>query len=314
MPMHLVAMSHSPLLDKVDVPELVRAELEVVFESLRKVVSAFAPDVVVLFTPDHYNGFFYDIMPPFCIGTAAEAIGDFESAAGSLNVPDDLAEELARFVLSRDVDVALSRAMHVDHGAVQPLEILFGGIESIPVIPVFVNGVAEPFAPMTRVGTLGRAIGEFFADRPERVLVLASGGLSHDPPVPQWATAPSPLRKAILDGRNRTPAARAEREARVFATARDFAQGTATIQDLNPSWDREFMSLCRSGRLEELESYSSEQMTSDAGHSSHEVRTWVAAFAAQASISPYEIGIEFYKPIREYIAGFGVMTATSSSR
>ena len=34
--------------------------------------SMFTPDLVVVFGPDHFNGFFYELMPAFCIGTAAE--------------------------------------------------------------------------------------------------------------------------------------------------------------------------------------------------------------------------------------------------
>ncbi|WP_323179239.1 hypothetical protein [Streptomyces sp. NBC_00059] len=76
--------------------------------------------------------------------------------------------------------------MEVDHGAIQPLEILLSGIETVPAIPVFVNGVAKPFVRMRRVRQLGEAIGGYLASlENERILVIGSGGLSHDPPVPQ---------------------------------------------------------------------------------------------------------------------------------
>jgi 2,3-dihydroxyphenylpropionate 1,2-dioxygenase len=51
------------------------------------------------------------------------------------------------------------------------------------------------------------------------------------------------------------------------------------------------------------------QMAADAGNSAHEVRTWVAAFSALGAAGPYSVEYEYYRPIREYIAGFGVMTA-----
>lgn len=37
---------------------------------------------------------------------------------------------------------------------------------------------------------------------------------------------------------------------------------------------------------------------------------WLAAFSALAAAGPYEVDYSFYRPIREYIAGFGVMTAS----
>ncbi len=58
-------------------------EVNGVIASARERIAAFSPELVVLFAPDHYNGFFYDVMPPFCLGVGATAIGDFGSAAES---------------------------------------------------------------------------------------------------------------------------------------------------------------------------------------------------------------------------------------
>ncbi|WP_052059952.1 3-carboxyethylcatechol 2,3-dioxygenase [Rhodococcoides fascians] len=309
MPTSLVAMSHTPLLGKVTVERDVESQLDTVFGLLRDFVADFEPDVTILFTPDHYNGFFYDIMPPFCVGTAAESIGDFGSPSGPLNVPESFAMDLTNHVLADGVDLTMSKAMKVDHGAVQPLELLFGSIDKHPVIPVFINGVAEPFTPMRRVKTLGESIGQFIQGRRERVLLVASGGLSHDPPVPRWHTATPTARAGLLNGRQPTPKARATREKNVMATAQAFAEGTATIQDLNPTWDRAFMDHCRTGDLSALAEYDWEQMTRDAGHSSHETRTWLAAFAALSTFGNYDTDVQYYRPIREYIAGFGAIAA-----
>ena len=170
--------------------------------------------------------------------------------------------------------------MGLDHGAVQPLEILYGAIDAVPVIPIFVNGVAAPFAPVRRVRTLGQAVGAWAAGRDERILFLGSGGLSHDPPVPQWATAPEPVRAALLDGRDPTPQARAAREQRVIDAAAEFAAGTSAIRALTPDWDRAFMRACREHDLTAFDAYSVPAMIRDAGNSAHEVRTWVAAYDA----------------------------------
>ncbi len=83
-------------------------------------------------------------MPPFCIGSAASGVGDYGTHAGPLQVPGEIANEMAAAVWEAGVDVALSAAMDVDHGTVQPLEVLFGDAASRPVIPVFINSVATP--------------------------------------------------------------------------------------------------------------------------------------------------------------------------
>lgn len=310
MPTRLVAMSHTPLLGKVPVADDVARELEEQFTSLREQVRDFDPTLVILFAPDHYNGFFHDVMPAYCVGMAATAIGDFGSAKGDLPVASEVAEDLVRHLHRAGHEATFSRAMQIDHGAVQPLEILFGGLDAVPVIPVFVNGVAPPFVPMSRIRLLGEEVGRFAAGLDERVLVVASGGLSHDPPVPQWETAGTGVRSFLVDGRDVSAQARAERESRVMATAAAFSQGTAQIQDLNPQWDLAFMRRCRDGALDELGAYDPDEMSRTAGHSSHEVRTWLAAFAALSTAAPGStVTTDYYRPIREYIAGFGLMSA-----
>lgn len=124
---------------------------------------------------------------------------------------------------------AISRRIPIDHGAVQPLEILFGDIAARRVVPVFVNGVAAPFTPMRRIRRMGTAVGEFVATLSgERVLLIGSGGLSHDPPVPRWETATDRQRADLLDGRDLAPDAREARRRRVIETARAFAAGEAS--------------------------------------------------------------------------------------
>lgn len=96
---YLHCLSHSPLVGYVDPAQEVLDEVNGVIASARERIAAFSPELVVLFAPDHYNGFFYDVMPPFCLGVGATAIGDFGSAAGELPVPVELAEACAHAVM-----------------------------------------------------------------------------------------------------------------------------------------------------------------------------------------------------------------------
>jgi 2,3-dihydroxyphenylpropionate 1,2-dioxygenase len=169
--------------------------------------------------------------------------------------------------------------------------------------------VARPFAKVSRVRRFGQAVGEYFKNSDEKVLFIGSGGLSHDPPVPQIATATPEQRALLTNGRHPTPEARAARQQRTIDTAVKFAAGEADIMDLNPEWDRKFLEVCKSGNVEGFDSYSADEMDAAAGHSSHEVRTWVAAYSALRACGEYEVTYEFYRPIKEYIAGFGVTTA-----
>jgi len=184
---YLHCLSHTPLIGHFDPTQDVLDEVAEVVRAARARIEAFNPELVVLFAPDHYNGFFYDVMPPFCLGMAAEAIGDFGSLAGTLSVPKELAEACAESVLTSGIDLAVSYRMQVDHGFAQPLEFLLGGLDKYPVLPVFVNCVAPPLPTFERVRLLGEAIGRFTRGLNKRVLFLGSGGLSHQPPVPELA-------------------------------------------------------------------------------------------------------------------------------
>lgn len=313
MPIQLECLSHTPLHGYYDPAPEVLAEVERQQAAARARVEAFDPELVILFAPDHYNGFFYDVMPAFCIGVDASAIGDFKSLAGPLSVPKEIALDCARHVLDSGVDVAVSYRMQVDHGFAQALEVLTSGLDSYPVIPVFINSVAPPMAPCRRVRLLGDAIGRYAARLGKRVLIVGSGGISHEPPVPEIATADAEVAERLIAGRNPTPEARRARQARTIAAAESFTAGTSALHPLNPEWDRAFLDILAQGKLDAFDGYSDDWITEQAGKSAHEVRTWIAAFAALAASGPYDASLEYYRPILEWIAGFAVMRASSRS-
>ena len=194
-------------------------------------------------------------------------------------------------MLDAGVDVAISASMDVDHGTVQPLQTLFGDAAAVPVIPIFINSVATPLGPMQRARALGAAVGDFLATLGKRVLVVGSGGLSHDPPVPTLATAPPAALDRIVHGEPMTAEQRAARQTAVMAAAHDFAHGESPLQPLNPDWDHALPRTPRHqpgrrGRRVVQRAGSPRE----AGNSAHEVRTWVAAFAALAAQGAYETG------------------------
>ena len=306
----LVGLSHSPLIGKNDPAPEVLARIDAAIDGARAFVRDFDPELVVLYGPDHYNGFFYEEMPPFCLATEAHAVGDFGSQAGPLSVDTAAAKTLAQGVLDRGIDLTVSARMIVDHGFVQPLEVLFGGIDAVPVVPIFVNGVATPLGPLHRIRALGTAVGEAAAMLDKRVLFLGSGGLSHDPPVPVLDGAPPRVADALIEGHPPTPEQRAKGEERVLQAGRDYAAGVATMIPINPGWDNLVLDTFENGNQADIDDWTVEWMGAEGGGSAHEVRTWIAAYASLAATGPYEMTSRFYEPVPEWIAGFAVTTAT----
>jgi 2,3-dihydroxyphenylpropionate 1,2-dioxygenase len=309
MTVQLKCLSHTPLRGLNDPGAEVVAEVDAVTAKLRAEVEAFDPELIVIFAPDHYNGLFYDLMPPFVIATAAEGVGDYQSLAGPLSIPRDLAMQLTRFILDNDVDIALSHRLQVDHGCTQTLEEMTGAIDRYPVIPIIINSVAPPFAPYRRVRKLGEVVGRFLATLNKRVLILGTGGLSHEPPVPLLDSAPEAIAEFLIAGRNPTPEARAARQERTIAAGKIYGTELSQQTPLNAEWDQSFMDLLIEGRLDAADDFRIEEISKAAGRSAHEVRTWVAAFAALAAVGPYRARKDYYRAINEWIAGYGVMSA-----
>ncbi|MFF3503209.1 3-carboxyethylcatechol 2,3-dioxygenase [Streptomyces sp. NPDC003247] len=313
MSLALCCLSHSPLMEYVQPPGDVRARVDTALAGARAFTRDFDPELVVIFAPDHYNGFFYDMMPPFCIGGRAHAIGDFKTPEGPLSVDHAAALAITEAALADGVDTALSEDMVVDHGFSQPLDLLLGGIDALPVVPVFINSVAEPLVPVRRIRALGEAIGRAAAGLGKRVLVIGSGGLSHDPPVPRMAEADTAEKVArLINNRNPGDEARAARQARTIAAAEAFAKGESDMHPLNPDWDNLVLDVLGDpARRTETDAWSNAWFAEQAGNSAHEVRTWIAAHAALSAVGPYQVTSRFYEAIEAWIAGFAVTTAVT---
>ncbi|WP_419827164.1 3-carboxyethylcatechol 2,3-dioxygenase [Sphingomonas sp.] len=302
-----VCLSHSPLKDRNRADPAVEARFDASVRQAAEFVEAAGPDVAVIFYPDHVNGFFYGMLPPFCVGIEATSIGDYGTAAGALEIPEERALDLAESVLGSGVDIAISYSMKVDHGAAQPLEWLSERHPLARVIPIFVNCAAPPLPTFQRVRALGAAVGAWAERAPERVLIIGSGGLSHDPPVPAMATAPADVRSRLIAGGSLNHAQRYQRQNRAHGEGSAMARKQSSLLPANPDWDRMVLDALAAGDLAVLDAASHASITSVGGRGGHEVRTWMAALAA---LGPDYAATElFYEAVDEWITGMGVLQA-----
>jgi 2,3-dihydroxyphenylpropionate 1,2-dioxygenase len=313
MTVQLICCSHSPLMvTGIEETETgVQAQFFRELESCAEALHEFNPDLVVVFGPDHFNGFFYELMPSFCIGTAAESSKDWHLEAGTLRVPRDLAVDCARYLISHDIDVAMSHAMKVDHGITIPLYKLTGALDRYDVLPVFINCAADPRPSFRRVRAFGKAIGTFLADKNMRVTLVGSGGLSHDPPTPRIDhKAPEKTERLVL---RRTPSQEEldARESRVVQAARDLVIGKGPCLPPSEQWDRNFLDTMLSGKVERFDAITDTEIDTIAGFGGHEVRTWVAAAAAAREMGQVRSEIKYYHLIPEWITGMGIVVGQS---
>ncbi|AUW57435.1 3-(2,3-dihydroxyphenyl)propionate dioxygenase [Sphingobium sp. SCG-1] len=312
MTIRMICASHTPLMDHVDADPSVDAEVRAAFRALGEEVQAFDPELVIQFAPDHFKGVFYDMMPPFTVGIRAEAIGDYDIGEGAFDVPEALAINCIESLHGEDVDVAMSYRLQADHGFAQLLVLLGGRVDAWPVLPIHINCAGPPLPSMRQVRRLGESVGRWAAGLGKRVLILGSGGLSHDPPIPRIETAPPPIAEMLIAGRNPPIEARRAREEANFETARKMARGEGKATPLAPDWDMAFMAQMALADFDTVGELSEEQLTGIAGCGGHEVRSWVAAYAAMSAIGPFIPHHILYHAIPQWNAGMGIATAEAA--
>jgi 2,3-dihydroxyphenylpropionate 1,2-dioxygenase len=203
--------------------------------------------------------------------------------------------------LSRDgFDIALSYALTVDHGIVQSYDLVRGPSDP-PLVPLVVNTAGPPLPSMPRCVALGRSLGAAIrAADAGRVLIVASGGLSHWLPSndPRDASVPAERRAAMIHGRRDVRAFAAAREPGVRALA-----GNPDAQ-VNASWDTWFLKQLVTADLDAVTSLGDEGLEERAGSGGHEIRTWLTGFAAAGR----PLAWTSYEPVPEWITGMGIGT------
>lgn len=313
MPLAVLSASHTPLMKNGITTDEVRAGVKRGFRELAERAQNFNPDLVIQFAPDHFNGFFYDVMPSFCLGVNASSLGDWDTSVGRLPVPSAEALQLGEALLNDGIDIAVSYRMEVDHGFVQIWEAMFGSFATYPTVPIFINCAAPPLPTFKRARLLGEAVGRFAAATGKRVLISASGGLSHDPPTPSIVTAPDDVKARLIDGRRPTTEARLAREERVLAAGARAYEGDPNILPVDPAWDRSFIERLQTGNLRDFDALTTTDVREKAGRGGPEVLAWVAAFAALSVEGDYKADLIYYEAIQGWIAGMAMMFAESKA-
>jgi 2,3-dihydroxyphenylpropionate 1,2-dioxygenase len=311
MAVQLICCSHSPLMvTGIEESEgNVQAQFFKELDGASSALHAFDPDLVVVFGPDHFNGFFYELMPAFCIGTAAEGSQDWHLQSGPLRVPRALATDCVRFLQSRDFDVAISHRMKVDHGITIPLLKLTGALARYDVLPIFVNCAADPRPSFRRVRRFGEAVGEFLAGKDLRLTIVGSGGLSHDPPTPRLDRSPPEVANRLIVRHTPSQDELEARENRVIAAARALVAGKGPCLPPSERWDRDFLRSLLDYELEDFDRMSDAEIDRVAGFGAHEVRTWVAAAAAARKLGNPRPELRFYHLVPEWITGMAIVVA-----
>ena len=151
------------------------------------------PDVVICFGDDQHENLLDDNQPPFLIymGKEADATRHFlylgdkaENQMSRYQVRSDLARTLVHGLMERDFDPAWATSLRehtgLGHAFGRPLEFVMPD-QQFPILPVMMNTYYQPSPSARRCFRFGEAVRGIVESLPDetRVVVLASGGLSH---------------------------------------------------------------------------------------------------------------------------------------
>jgi protocatechuate 4,5-dioxygenase beta chain len=269
---------HTPFFPQLVAREGPQCETAKLFRAVEAHLSAVKPDVLVIFDSDHLNTFFFNNLPVFCIGATDRTEGPSDNPPAMPHYVVPVSEALAHHLRVRGIadgfDLAMTQEFQVDHSVLVPLHFLTPAMH-VPIVPVFINGIAPPLPLTRRCFALGQAVRRAIEAwrGPERVAVLASGSFSLEvagPNVPADDEADRPG---------------------VFRVA--------GVPD--PAWADSVLScLSRSATNELLEQATQERMLA-AGNVAGELLNWVALLGVVGERRP-----NFLEPQRDHGHAYGV--------
>jgi len=204
-----MALTHSPGLtgwfDRA--PEDQRREARRALDLMRERLRAARPDVIVLLSNDHLLNWPINNTPEYTVGIGAEHVGpadwyDEWLALEKYRIPGHPA--LARYLVNegarRRLAFAYLRDMQFDDGVSVPMHYL-NPEGDIALVPVTMNCTVPPIPTPERAYEVGTALRVMVHAYPgaERVAVLATGGLSHEPGGPRYFWVDEEFDRWFLD-------------------------------------------------------------------------------------------------------------------
>jgi 2,3-dihydroxyphenylpropionate 1,2-dioxygenase len=198
--------------------------------------------------------------------------------------------------------------MGVDHGISQPYAVLHPAMRT-PIVPIMLNASGAPRPSLRRCYQFGKAVGAAIrsSSDAQRVVLLASGGLSHwvRPVSADDPETPEETRDYTINGRERAVAYSAMRDASLKLRIEEGVDG-----EVNADWDRWFLGVLTSGDLERIFALSDAELQARAGNGAHEVRTWLAALGAWGR----PVGALAYEPVRKWVTGMACVSGFGAAK
>lgn len=172
-------------------------------DDMRQELHGTRPDALVIVAAEHFANFFMDNMPAYAIGMADFYRGPVEDTEWlrikRRRIPGcaELSRQIAQLMM-RDMDLSYSEEWQFDHGIMVPLHFLTPDYD-LPIIPFNINCQGPPLTPLHRTWAFGQALRAAIDERPERIAIVGTGGISHWPATPNSGKINEEWDRAFLE-------------------------------------------------------------------------------------------------------------------
>lgn len=161
-----------------------RRDAEAAFAALRTDLEEAKPDVLIVVANDQFVNFFWNNIPTFFVTLADEVRGHFTGHKFRYRNHKELGQAIVAAGMEKGIDFSFGEHVELQHTQNVPLYFLLPE-PRIPILPVYVNTWVAPAPTPKRCYQVGELIREVAVNSPERVAILATGGLSHFPGSPR---------------------------------------------------------------------------------------------------------------------------------
>ena len=184
-----VACPHTPQL-------LIRPETEdrdlvlrvhAAYGRVKRLLTEARAEAICVIAGDHVEGFFLNAVPAFAVYAGAAVSGRFGRYDYTFPVHEPLARAILEQSIEREFDLTYSQDVRLDYAFYVPLHFTMPE-PRVPIVPLYVNVYLPPQPTPRRCHAWGRALREILDARPERVALIASGGMSHYPGTDRYAS------------------------------------------------------------------------------------------------------------------------------
>ena len=302
-------MVHTPglgnLTDKAPADQMAR--IIAGYDVLKKQVAEAKPDVMIVISDDHFDMFTLKAMPAFAIGVGKTHTPHpgteqwIQQKRGPIPGHPELAMKIYENLLENGVEPLRFEQGELIHNVLLPKRYVWPD-RDIPVIPILINCFAPPLPTWRRSYELGLALRKAIAGRPERIGIVASGGISHWPPItPEDYALDDPMRVRVE--RFQMLGAEVFKEdpgLHLALSKKEQEMAASGVSYVNVEWDTLMLKKLAQADVEYLTHLKHSEVTKIAGSGGAEMMMWLALVGALGNLKG---DIVFHETVKEWMGG-----------